>query len=1049
MEWGSRRILVSLLALAVVLPRVGSAQSSGVDVAGKQLAGAEGLLARGQYDLARQEFDDFLRLFPHDSRLAQAHYERAVAEFNLHDLAAARGDLSVAVGDAAFVKRDEALSLLGTVELQRGDAAAALRVLDQLLHDYPQSVQVESAQVNRAQALFRLSRFEDSLNAVRALLKAFPASDYRAAALYVGALDQRQLGDEKEAERTLREIVSAYPNSPFVDDAQMLIGETLAAQGRADEAIAHYRRLEVEAPESQKDAVEFGLAAALIGAGKTAEAESTLDALLQHSPGGPYTARATLQRAIAQVKSGQLDAARTALTAAEAKYPALAASAGYWLARCDLLQEKYEAAAQQLRRLVGGGMPEAPEAEFDLAYCELRLHHDDAALQHFDAFRIAHPHSPQVSDALYDEAAALFALGQFTKAAEFADAVGQRGTSALQPKAAMLKGESLLMLKDYVHADAVFAALEQAATTDEERLRLQFRRGQCAYFFGNYPAAEIRLAVVTKNALRGDPTLREATFLLGDAQLQQDENAQAEATLKDYLADNPGQGSDRAREAAFKLATAQQRLHEDAAAAETLKGLMNGEGRDDLKSAWTQRAWLQYAQLAYQRGDADGAAKAAQKLLDAAPEPAIAAPALYLLARINMAGTPEQNDQAAADLAQLVQRAPQDPLLEDATFVRGIALKNAKHPDAAERQFAAYLQRFPKGKYAVDAAHQRAVVLTTMGKPDQTAAAITLLKGLAATSARSDTMLYDLAWAYRAAGDISSAKETYRALIHEFPTGSESPPTRVELAQLLFGEQHYAEAAELLRPVLAGTSSGGEADAHLRNLAIYWSAACAAQMKDNARAAAMFDEFVAASPRDPLTPAALGEAGAAYANLGNYPEAERRQRQVIAQFLGTPDASLATIRLGEVQNQAGDYTAAASTFTQWLTDHPHDPLAARAHFGMGWSLENRAKLPEARAEYTDTVALDNSETAARAQFQIGETYFSEKQYEAAAKELLKVDILYSAPQWAARALYEAGRAFEQLHQPAQARQQFEACIAKYKDADVAPLAQRRLEALAH
>ena len=70
------------------------------------------------------------------------------------------------------------------------------------------------------------------------------------------------------------------------------------------------------------------------------------------------------------------------------------------------------------------------------------------------------------------------------------------------------------------------------------------------------------------------------------------------------------------------------------------------------------------------------------------------------------------------------------------------------------------------------------------------------------------------------------------------------------------------------------------------------------------------------------------------------------------------------------------------------------------------------------------IAADNGETlsAPCGSFQTGETYFAQKQFElAAARELLKVDILYSVPQWSARALYEAGRAFEELHQTSTGR----------------------------
>ncbi len=924
----------------------------------------------------------------------------------------------------------------------------ALATLDELVKAYPKSAQVESAQVNRAQALYRLGRFEESLNAVRELLKAFPQSGYRASALYVGAIDQRNLGDEKEAERTLREVVAAYPNSPFVYEARLLIGESLAGQGRVDEAVAYYRQLETDAPESRKAAVELGMGSALMRAGKYAEAERTFDGVIQNYATSAYAAPAALQRAVAQLKAGQRNDARSALSAAARQYPQLAASAAYWLARADLLDGKYEEAARQLERLMGkavpaniAAMPKAPEAEFDLAYCELRLGHDAVALQRLEAFRAKYPRSIHAGETLFYEASALYGLGQFAKSVEFCEAVQKLGQSSVRRDAAMLEGESLLMLGDYAKADAIFAPLEQSEASDEERLRLRFRRGQCAYFSGDYAAAETRLAEVSRSAAKGDPNLGEAEFLLGDAQLRQGKDAEAEATLKDYIAAAKTNGQNaKLEEALFKLATAQERLKENDPAAATLRTVMDAAGTADLKSPWAQRAWFESGQLAFQRGDAAAASQAIEKVLAAKPDAAIAAPALYLLARIEI--SEGKTDEAAARLAELSRDYPRDSLSEDAAFVRGIALKNAQHPDDAAKQFSAYLQAYPTGKYVTQARHERAVALTVVNNPAASAEAIRMLSDLANGSGRSDTVLYDLAWAYRRAGDEAQTEATYSTLLKDYPDGAVDRGARGVGADSVC-KKRYSEAAELLKTAM----SDARALPHLHGVAMYWSAACAARLGNDARAAKLFDAFASANPKAPLTPDALGEAGVAYANLQKFDVAEQRQRRVISDFPGTDAATLAAVRLGEAQNQAGDYAGAAEIFTKWLADHSRDPLMPRARFGLGWSLENRGKTAAAREQYVQVVAADNGESGARAQFQIGETWFAEKQYETAAKELLKVDILYNAPQWAARALYEAGRSFETLRQPERARQQFAACVSKYKDSDVAPLAKKRLEAL--
>ena len=711
-----------------------------MDAAEKKLLGAEGLLGRGQYDLARQEFADFLRQYASDARVVRAQYGMGVAEYNLNDLRAAEGDLAAAAGSKSFEKRDEALSLLGTVQLRRGEVSQAVATFDLLQRDFPKSLQLESATVNEAQALYRLKKYSESLDAVRRLLAAFPKTGFRASALYVGALDQRALGDEAEAIRTLKAIVQSYPNSPFIYDAQLLLGEMLAGEGKFDEAIGHYQKLAQDAPESQKPAIQYGLGMAYLQAGKLAEAEGTFEAVTQQYGGTQYAAPAALERAVVQVKAGRREEARKTLAGVAQTYPGLGQSAAYWQARCDLRVGHFEVAARGLQRLVGAGIPEAPEVEFDLAYCELRLGHDDVALQRLEAFRQKYANSPHAAEAVYYEASALYRTGDFRKAVEFAVGAEKAADPHVAREASLLHGEALLMLGEYAKADALLAPLEKTPASEGERLRIEWRRGQAAYFSGDYKSAEERLLDVTRGGVSNDDAaLGDAGFLLGDTQLQRGEDAQAVNTLKAWLA-GPGASSGRRDEAQYKLAMAQQRSNDVAAARETLHGLLHD---GDAKSAWVQRAWYETGQLAWQSHDADAAVRALNKVLAGNPEESIAAPALYLLARVEM--SQHKNGEAGEHLEQLLRSYPHDALAEEARFVRAMATKDSQQFAPAAEQFAAYVQDYPHGKYVTEARHQRAVCLTAMGKP---AEAIAVLSDLA-KSARSDGVLYDLAWAYR------------------------------------------------------------------------------------------------------------------------------------------------------------------------------------------------------------------------------------------------------------------------------------------------------------
>ena len=96
-------------------------------------------------------------------------------------------------------------------------------------------------------------------------------------------------------------------------------------------------------------------------------------------------------------------------------------------------------------------------------------------------------------------------------------------------------------------------------------------------------------------------------------------------------------------------------------------------------------------------------------------------------------------------------------------------------------------------------------------------------------------------------------------------------------------------------------------------------------------------------------------------------------------------------------------------------------------FGVGWAREASGD-PEAAIDSYRQAAQGRTETAARAQFQIGECLFALGRHEEATSEFIKVDILFSSPMWSAAALYEAGRCFDALGDREQASQQWRRVI---------------------
>jgi TolA-binding protein len=470
-------------------------------------------------------------------------------------------------------------------------------------------------------------------------------------------------------------------------DAQTLIGETLAGQGKVDAAVAHFKAVEAETPEAKKPAVQFGLGMTLARAGRYDEARQAFNVILEKYQDSPLAGQTKLQSAVTLVKSGQRDLARRQLLAVAEGYPALRMSAAYWMARCDILESKFEDAKKSLEEIVSkkATIAEAADAIFDLAYCELALGDNEGAVKRLEGFRTAYPFSGHTAEALYYEATAMHRMGKFAESERLCEAVLKVGNTEMRRPAEMLKGENKLMEKSYAEADAIFEGLEVGASA-KEKTRLALRRGQCAYYAADYVKAVSKLAPIAKE-MTADPLQQEAVFLLGDAELQLKQFGEAIGTLQMYL-QKPATHGD---EASYKLAVAQLGAKNRTAASATLAKLIQG----DMQNEWVQRGIFEMGRMAYEDRKLDAAGKAMNLVLATDAGEAVAAPAMYLAARVEMeTGKPAE---AAARLAELVKKYPKNTLVEEATYTRGAALKDAGKAKEAVAQFDAYIAAYPKG----------------------------------------------------------------------------------------------------------------------------------------------------------------------------------------------------------------------------------------------------------------------------------------------------------------------------------------------------------------
>ena len=1008
-----------------------------VDPATKKLMAANGLYTRGLFKLAAEEYAGFLSENPDHPKAADARYALAFCRYQLRQYDKAIEQLQGVLADPKFNERAEALTVMGHSQLSLKHFPQALAAFDELIAKFPTSPRAEMAALNRGQVLYLSKDYAEAAKACQTFLAKYPDSASRPDALYFLALSQRGQNQNGEAVQTLTELTTKYPESSHQIDALLLTGQALESQGKLDPAIEAYEKMLAAAPETRKADAMYSLGIALYKAGKYEEAAKQLLTLATDFPANTYAKPARLQSGLSQLAGKKTDEARATLAAVVRDDPDRANEARYGLAQCDIADKHYEQARQTLGELLNQqpAPPNVAQIALDHAICAMELNQFQPAADELAKLRTQYADAAQIPEAAYRQAFCLHKLGQFEPSHQLCQQVAKMEAPALAAANQELDAEDLYLLAKYPEAQKQFGSLASSTKDDVHRARFIFRQGQCEYFAGNYPKAVGFLETVASDANAAkDPDLQQAFLLLGDAFLQEGKDAQAIAPLKQYLQN----ATTEKPQAEYKLGIAQLHGKDIEAARASFDRATQGPA----DSPWVQRAWFERGQVDLKARNFAEASAAFNRVLAVNAPAEIAAPAAYQLGWAEFGA--KQFPQAAAAWKAMAAKYPADKLAPDAEFEQGVALHEAKQYDEAAAALQAYAAAHPDGQYSTKARQLAAASFKELGKNDQ---AEKMLAALAndTKGAGADSVLYDLAWAQQDAKDPSAAQATYRRLLQDHPESKLIPTVRTELAFLLYNEKKYDEAAALLEKVVADPKADDKtlSDANFR---LAW---CYKNSNKPDKAAAIFAAYtLKGGGTDEMKSSALLQAGLAYATDQKYEKAAQELTEMLTRYPTQKDAPVAMLKLGEVQALAQNYEASGRTYQEFLQKYPTSEFAYRAQFGIGWSLENQKKYDDARAAYQKVIAATNTETAARAQFQIGETLLAEGKFEKAVQALLAVDDVYKYPQWSARALWEAGRAFEQLKESDQARKQYTDITTRFKNAPEAGMAQDRLKSMA-
>ncbi|MCS7304044.1 MAG: tetratricopeptide repeat protein [Thermoguttaceae bacterium] len=1062
----------------------------GLDPAEEQYTFAVTLYNRGDWALAARELQTFLRQYPHHPNASRANfllaetllqlgqYEDAHVRFNQYLDREPQGLWAAKAwfrsGEAAF---------------WAGKSEQATSRFKEFLSRYPSDPLTAYALWYLGQLARKEKNWSSAAEYFRQCLERFPQSSIRAECQLGLAQSQEALGEAEQAIR-LYQTLAHNESDPVGAEAQFRLAVLLYNLQRYLEAAGAFQGYERRSPRSGQAAyARLYRGFALFHLKKWQEAAECFAELaslgnpdfpgpshppmpegsVQPSPsprsaagsGGASSGGtgATIAAGPEGPKVGESGGDRFGVLASVPTFPGLwpnqlqqlRRQAQYWLGMVQRQQAQWADSAKTFTQLAQSVSEPAElvECHYYAADGWLRAQNPKAALMEFDLalqavekkLQTPPPSTPgssfaQPPEGTGQQSASLWLdkilLGRLEAAVllqdhSLADRTAKEffqrcAHSPLAAEAACWHSQSLLHRKQFQEAIQVLEPwAQQKALAQELAWQIRYLLAYAYQAVGRLAEAQAQLNPLLeadKGQWKSLAQLAQASILMAQKQYQQ-----ASQLLEAYLAagaDLPAQTTAQAQLALcygwLRQTEKAQRLYQALSAKHTAE-------------AWFRPWCEQLAEAALEAGDFAWA-KSLFEQLATNGEPTVIQRALLGLGWTQYRAG--QYPEAAETLARLL-RMEQLPasVAAEATFLRATILTKLRQPDAALALFGIVVDKYSNSKWFGPALLASARLQAQLGQHNQATQYFQRYVETFPHAADLDTALYDWAWSLKDSGQTEEAMKLFERIHQEFPKSPYWAEATIRLAQQAYQARQYERAGELVRAVLANCQPPD-----LRPYALYLQLQIAAAQGQWESVGQLAQQLLHEHPGSPLQVyTEFWQAELAFRKK-DFPTAGKLLEEFVKKYPSLPSglAPLVALRQAQLLAHQRRWDEVLQAATRIREQYPQFDQLYEADYLLGRALAMKARFDEAREAFQRVIRSPQgakTETAAMAQWYIGETYFHQRDYQTALRAYLLVEVLYAYPEWQALALLEAARCHQMLGQADQAQKLYQRLLADF------------------